>query len=42
MKDNKTKLMMEGISLVVCMMKVIVQHRGQVRKGKADVSSNRE
>ncbi|MEY8283321.1 hypothetical protein AALA13_05735 [Lachnospiraceae bacterium 50-23] len=42
MKDNKTKAMVEGISLVVCMVKVIVQHRGQARKGKADVSSNRE
>lgn len=37
MKEKELKLILEGISTVATMLKLIIQHRGQVRKEKKDV-----
>lgn len=34
MKDEDKKKMIEGIVVVVTIIKIIVQHRGQIRKGR--------
>ena len=34
MKDEDKKKMIEGIVIVVTIIKIIVQHRGQIRKGR--------
>lgn len=34
MEDEDKKKMIEGIVIVVTIIKIIVQHRGQIRKGR--------
>lgn len=34
LKERNIKLVLDGITLVTTMLKVIIQHRGQIRKGR--------
>lgn len=34
LKERNIKLVLDGIALVTTMLKVIIQHRGQIRKGR--------
>lgn len=42
MNETTMKRVIEGVTLVTTMMKLVVQHRGQTRKGKCDVSNNKK
>lgn len=42
MSEKTMKMVVEGITLVITMMKLVVQHRGQVRKGRSDGANNKK
>ncbi len=37
MKEKDLKLVLAGVTVVTTMLKIIIQHRGQMRKGKNHV-----
>lgn len=37
MKEKELKLVLAGVTVVTTMLKIIIQHRGQMQKGKNHV-----
>jgi hypothetical protein len=41
-KEKDIKMIVAGVTVVTTMLKIIIQHRGQSRKGCQRVSSHKE